>query len=130
MKKSMIIFSVLLLGSLVLPAIGQNIKNKSTEEVAHIVLFKFKEGATAGQLQSLNDEILKQKGTVPGLLEVSFGEDFTGRAKGFTHAEVAVFKDRKSLEDFSKSAYHQQLIATYIKPVLEDILVFDYQHQK
>ncbi|MGV8963398.1 MAG: Dabb family protein [Candidatus Saccharimonadaceae bacterium] len=113
-----------------IPVNGQNIKKTDKEKAVHIVLFKFKEGTTTHQIQSLKDEILKQKGTIPGLLEISFGEDFTGRSKGYTYAEVAVFKDRKSMEDFNKSDYHQQLIVTHIKPVLEDILVLDYQQKK
>lgn len=130
MKYIIITLFVLLIGSMAIPANAQNIKKTGKEKAAHIVLFKFKEGTTAKQIQSLQDEILKQKDITTGLLEISFGEDFTGRAKGFTHAEVAVFRDRKSLEDFNKSDYHQQLIVTHIRPVLEDILVLDYQQKK
>lgn len=39
----------------------------------------------------------------------------------------SVFEDKKSLETFNKSDYHQQLIANFIKPVLEEILVLDYE---
>lgn len=129
MKKYVITLFVLLFTGMSIPANAQNVKKTGKEKVVHIVLFKFKEGTTVEQIQNLKSEILKQKGTISGLLEISFGEDFTGRAKGFTHAEVAVFKDRKSLEDFNVSEYHKQLIATYIKPVLEDILVLDYQQK-
>lgn len=130
MKNIIITLFVLLFTGMSISVNAQNLKKAGKEKTVHIVLFKFKEGTTVEQIQNLKSEILKQKGTVSGLLEISFGEDFTGRAKGFTHAEVAVFKDRKSLEDFNISAYHQQLIATYIKPVLEDIIVLDYQQKK
>lgn len=130
MKNIIITLFVLLFTGMAISVNAQNLKKTGKEKAVHIVLFKFKEGTTVEQIQSLKNEILKQKGFVSGLLEISFGEDFTGRAKGFTHAEVAVFKDRKSLEDFNISEYHQQLIATHIKPVLEDILVLDYQQKK
>jgi|SRR5690606_11913949 len=130
MKNIIITLFVLLFTGMSISVNAQNLKKTGKEKTVHIVLFKFKEGTTVEQIQNLKSEILKQKGTVSGLLEISFGEDFTGRAKGFTHAEVAVFKDRKSLEDFNISAYHQQLIATHIKPVLEDIIVLDYQQKK
>ncbi|MGV8092276.1 MAG: Dabb family protein [Mangrovibacterium sp.] len=113
-----------------MPVNAQNIKKAGKEKAVHIVLFKFKEGTTPEQIQSLKEEIFKQKGTISGLLDISFGEDFTGRAKGFTHAEVAVFKNRKYLEDFNTSEYHKQLIVTHIRPVLEDILVLDYEQKK
>lgn len=130
MKNIIITLFVLFFGSMVIPVNGQSLEKTGEEKTVHIVLFKFKDGTTTKQIQSLKNEILKQKCIIPGLLEISFGEDFTSRAKGFTHAEVAVFRDRKSLEDFNKSDYHQQLIITHIKPVLEDILVLDYQQKK
>lgn len=130
MKNIIITLFVLFFANMAVPVNGQNLKKTGKEKAVHIVMFKFKEGITGEQVQSLKNEILKQKGTIPGLLEISFGEDFTGRSKGYTHAEVAVFKDRKSLEDFNKSDYHQQLIVTHIKPVLEDILVLDYEQKK
>lgn len=126
MKKNIIILLVMLIGSLTIPANGQNKSEFGPEKAVHIVLFKFKQEATPQQIQHLGNEILRQKNTVPGLLEISFGEDFTNRAKGFTHAEVAVFKDKKSLEDFNQSDAHLELISKHIKPILEDILVVDY----
>ena len=126
MKNISITFFVLFFTAMSLSVKGQSLSRENKNKVVHIVLFKFKEGTTTSQIQSLKNEILKQKNTVSGLLEISFGEDFTGRAKGFTHAEVAVFKNRKLLENFNKSSYHQKLIVTHIKPVLEDIMVLDY----
>ncbi len=130
MKNIIITLFVLLFGSMAILVNAQNIKKTGKEKAVHIVLFKFKGGTTTEQIRSLQNEILKQQGIVPGLLEISFGEDFTGRSKGFTHVEVAVFRDKESLEDFNKSDYHQQLIVTHIKPVLDDILVLDYRQKK
>lgn len=127
MKNSIIIMVILFFGNMVN---GQNLKITGEKIVVHIVLFKFKEGTTGEQIQRLKNEILKQKGTIPQLLDVSFGEDFAKRAKGFTHAEVAVFQTRKALEHFNTSEYHKSLIAAHIKPVLEDIIVLDYQQNK
>jgi hypothetical protein len=127
MKNSIIILSVLFLGCFAFSVNAQSINKK--EKAVHIVLFKFKEGTTSEQIQSLKKEILKQKSIFPGILEISFGKDFTSRSKGFGYAEVAVFKNRKSLEAFKKSDYHQQLIATHIRPILDDILVLDYENK-
>lgn len=126
MKNIIITILLLLFGSMAIPVNGQK---ADREKAVHIVLFKFKAGTTAEQIQHLKDEILKQHGAIPGLLEISFGEDFTGRAKGYTHAEVALFRNRQALKEFNTSDYHQQLIVTHIKPILEDILVLDYLQQ-
>lgn len=128
--KNITITLLVLCAILNVPVDAQETKSTDPERVVHVVLFKFKEQTTKEQILTLKNEIFKQKGNVAGLLEISFGEDFTGRSKEYTHAEVAVFEDRKSLEGFNKSAYHQQLIATHIKPILEEILVLDYQQIK
>lgn len=130
MKDIIITLAVLLFSSITIPVNEQNIKKTGKEKAIHIVLFKFKAETTEEQKQILKNEILKQKDITPGLLEISFGEDFTNRSKGYAYAEVAVFKNRKSLEDFNKSDYHQQLIVTHIRPILDDILVLDYEWQK
>lgn len=127
MKNFSIILSILLFTLIGIFANAQSQNKSGKEKSVHIVMFKFKADASPEKIQNLKNEILKQKGTVSGLLDISFGEDFTGRAKGFTHAELAVFKDKKSLEAFNKSDYHQQLITNFIKPVLEEILVLDYE---
>lgn len=127
MKNINIILSILLFTIMGTFANAQSQNKSGKEKSVHIVLFKFKAYASPEKIQNLKNEISKQKGTVPGLLEISFGEDFTGRTKGFTHAEVAIFEDRKSLETFNKSNYHQQLVANHIKPLLEEILVLDYE---
>lgn len=127
MKNFSIILSILLFTLMGIFANAQSQNKSGKEKSVHIVMFKFKADASPEKIQNLKNEILKQKGTVSGLLDISFGEDFTGRAKGFTHAELAVFKDKKSLEAFNKSDYHQQLITNFIKPVLEEILVLDYE---
>ena len=130
MKKITITISILLITIIANQLYGQTVLKKSEEKTVHIVLFKFKEGTTIQEIQSLKHEILKQKNIIPGLLEISFGEDSTGRAKGFTHAEVAVFEDNEFLEKFNKSDYHAQLIDKYIKPILFEILVLDYEQKK
>ncbi|MET3115624.1 hypothetical protein AAKU52_003375 [Pedobacter sp. CG_S7] len=130
MKNIIITLSILFFTTMILPVNGQPPSKGKREKVVHIVLFKFKDGTTVAQIQSLKKEIQKQKGTIPGLIDISFGEDFMDRAKGYTHAEVAVFKDRKTLESFNASEYHQQLIITHIRPILGDILVLDYEPKK
>jgi len=122
-----IIVLIIFIGSLFATAKGQDLQKTPAPKIVHIVLFKFKKSTSTAQIQDLKDEILKQKDTITGLLEISFGLDFTGRAKDFSYAETAVFRDRKSLDEFNRSDYHKQLIIKQIKPILEDILVLDYE---
>ena len=130
MKNIIITLSVLFFANIATSVNGQSIKETGKETAIHITLFKFKQGTTAEQIQNLKNEILKQKDVIPGILEISLGEDFTGRANGYTHAEIAVFKDRKSLEYFNTADYHQQLIVMHVRPLLEDILILDYQQKR
>ena len=79
MKKIVISLCIMLFANIAIPLNAQNLSKTGKEKAVHIVLFKFKEGVTTEQIRRLKDEILKQKRTTAGLLEISFGEDFTGR---------------------------------------------------
>ena len=69
MKNISITFFVLFFTAMSLSVKGQSLSRENKNKVVHIVLFKFKEGTTTSQIQSLKNEILKQENTVSGLLE-------------------------------------------------------------
>ena len=64
--KNIIALFVLLFTGMSISVNAQNLKKTGKEKAVHIVLFKFKEGTTVEQIQSLKNEILKQKGMFRG----------------------------------------------------------------
>lgn len=91
MKNIIVTLLVLLFASMAIPVNGQNTEKTVNEKAVHIVLFRFKQGTTTEQIDSLKNEILKQQNIIPGLLEIFFGEDFTGRSKRFYSCRASCF---------------------------------------
>lgn len=106
------------------PAFSQS---KKENPVVHIVLFQFKDGTTAQQINNLFAAVDSLQHAIPGIIQISHGRDFSNRAKGFTHGEVIRFTDKKALDNFYTHPAHAQLIRDFIKPVLADILVMDWE---
>ncbi|OHT44211.1 Dabb family protein [Flavobacterium tructae] len=115
----------LFLGLAICAEPGQNQCKSNNPKAVNVVLFKFKSEASLEQEQNFKSEMLKKHSAVSGLIDISFGENVTDIAKGFTRAEAARFKDQKSLKVFSKSDPVEELNTSYIKPVLQEILVFN-----
>jgi hypothetical protein len=94
--------------------------------VIHLVLFKFSETATPDQILQLMAHIKILKNKIPGIETLSFGENFSERAKGYTNAVTITFTDQSALQNFIKHPLHQALIKDFIKPILADMIVVDY----
>lgn len=110
--------------------VGQNLNKSNNQKLVKVVVYKFKSDGSFDHEQNLKNEIMKQKGIVRGFIDISFGETFSSIAKGFTYVEFAQFKDKKFLRVFNKSDNHQETKISYIKPILEEILVFDCEIKK
>ncbi len=95
--------------------------------VEHIVLFKWKPEATPEQIAQAADGLRELKGMVPNILDLSVGENFTERAKGFTHGLVVRFPDKAALDVYGPHPAHQHVVQTLINPIREDILALDYE---
>ena len=53
--------------------------------VVHLVLFAVNNDASAEDVENLLTNIRDLKGSIPNVVDLSVGEDFSGRAKGYTH---------------------------------------------
>jgi hypothetical protein len=95
------------------------------KEVIHIVLFKFMDSAAPRQIDQLLKDIQALQSAIPGILAVTCGENFSPRAKGYTHAVTIRFVNRGALDAFYPHPVHQHLIATSIKPIISDLLPLD-----
>lgn len=99
----------------------------STHPVVHTVLFQFKADASAEQVARLLNNISRLNKTIPGILQVSCGQNFSERSKGYTHGVVMTFANEAALKSFYVHPEHQRLIREHIKPILADMIVVDYE---
>lgn len=94
--------------------------------VEHIVLFRWTPDATPDQVTRVVDGLRALQGRVPGILDLSCGEDFSGRAQGYTHALVVRFTDRAALDAYGPHPAHRHVVETYVNPIRDDVLALDF----
>jgi quinol monooxygenase YgiN len=100
-------------------------------EFRHVVLFKFKPGATAEQIKEVEKafaELPKKIDAIQGY-EWGTSESVEGLNDGFTHCFFVTFKDKAGLEAYLPHEAHKAFGAK-LKPILEKALVFDYTAKK
>ena len=95
--------------------------------IEHIVLFRWKPEATDAQVAAAVKGLQGLKGRVPGILDLACGADFSDRAQGYTHGLVVRFPDRAALDAYGPHPAHQTVVQTQIKPIVADVLAFDFE---
>jgi quinol monooxygenase YgiN len=121
---SKVLLAAALSAALATAAVAEN-------EFRHVVLFKFKPGATPEQVK----EVEKAFAALPGKIDTITGyewgtsESVEGLNDGFTHCFFVTFKDKKGLETYLPHPAHKEFGAK-LKPLLEKALVFDYTAKK
>ncbi len=78
--------------------------------VDHLVFFAVREGASGEEVDDLLSSIRGLKETVPGVVDLSVGEDFSGRSGGYTHALFARFEDAAGLQVYMGHPAHLAVV--------------------
>jgi Stress responsive A/B Barrel Domain len=78
--------------------------------VDHLVFFAVKEDASQEEVDDLVSSIRGLKNEVPSVIDLSVGEDFSGRSGGYTHALLARFNDRAGLQEYMKHPAHLAVV--------------------
>jgi len=93
----------------------------------HLVLFKFKEGATKQDKKAVAAGIAKFPAQMEQVKAVEWGKDVSveGKSAGFTHAFLISFDSEKDLQEYGPHPVHQALV-NKLGPVVEDALSFDF----
>lgn len=109
-----------------LEALGVNpVENKQI--LRHVVLFKFKDDVTDGQIDEVTLAFAKLPSQIDAIVDFEWGTDVSveGKAKGFTHAFVVGFRDAAGRDEYLPHPAHQDFVKL-VGPRLEDVLVFDF----
>ena len=93
----------------------------------HVVVFKFKETATKGQIQEIVDAFGKLPEKIDSIIDYEHGINISeeGLDQGFTHVFVVTFKDKAGLQAYLPHPAHKAFVAK-LKPVLQEPFVVDY----
>ena len=95
--------------------------------VEHIVLFKLKSDAPPEAVQAMVDGLSGLRTSIPGIVDLTVGENFGDRSQGFTHGLTVRFQSRQALDDYIPHPAHQKAVQELIRPILDEIIVVDYE---
>ncbi len=68
--------------------------------VDHLVFFAVREGASQEEVEDLVSSIRGLNEDVSSTVDLTVGEDFSGRSGGYTHALFARFEDAAGLQEY------------------------------
>jgi Stress responsive A/B Barrel Domain len=78
--------------------------------VDHLVFFAVREYASKGEVDDLLSSIGGLRDEVPSTIDLSVGENFSGRSGGYTHALFARFTDRAGLQEYMEHPAHLAVV--------------------
>ena len=86
----------------------------------HIFGFRWKEHATDADKQRAARDIRAFHGKVPGLIEVSVGENLSPRGQGYTFAGLMKFRDREACDAYATHPDHLALLK-WLVPLIDPV---------
>ena len=96
--------------------------------VEHIVLLKLKSDVTSAQLDALPDALMKMKDEIPGIESITAGLNNSpeGKSQDYSYGFIVRFADEAARDAYLPHPFHQKVAGEQIRPLVEDVLVFDY----
>jgi len=94
--------------------------------VEHVVLFKLKPEATEEQRAAMQASLRGLQTAIPGIVGLTVGTNFSDRSQGFEVGLVVRFTDRAALEGYLPHPAHTDCVNTYIRPIMDNVIVVDY----
>jgi hypothetical protein len=98
--------------------------------VEHIVLLKLKSETTEQQIQTLTNALLNMAKDIPGIEEISAGMNNSpeGKSQGYTYGFIVRFSNKEARDAYLPHLVHRHVADEYLRPIVDDVLVFDYEH--
>ncbi|WP_375749807.1 Dabb family protein [Vibrio sp. HN007] len=96
--------------------------------IRHILLIKFKESAEQEAIERLMALFKAMPEKVQGVTSVEWGinDSPEHKNKGYTHSVFMTFADEAGRQNYLPHPEHDALKQVF-RPLLEDVIVFDYQ---
>lgn len=94
----------------------------------HLVLLKFKDQATADEVETIVQAFAVLREAIDVVRGLEWGTDVSpeGLAKGFTHAFLLSFDDAAARDAYLPHPAHLAFVAR-LQPLLADVLAIDYE---
>lgn len=102
-------------------------QNKPAKLLRHVVLFKFKDDATAEQIKKVEEAFRKLPKEIKEIKAFEWGTNNSPEnlSQGFTHCFFVSFSSEKDREVYLPHPKHKAFVAI-LEPILDKVLVIDY----
>jgi len=111
------------------PSLGAQTAAPPAGTLRHIVVFKYKPGATEEQIKQVTDAFVALKTKIPGIVSIEHGVNNSPEKRnlGFTHVYQVTFTNAAARDAYLPHPAHKEFGALLGKlGVLEDVFVVDY----
>ncbi len=96
--------------------------------IDHLVLFTVRDDASGEDVRGLLGALAGLKDTVPGVIDLSVGENFSERSGGYTHALFARFRTADDLKAYAGHPDHLSAVEKLDALTIGERVVVDYEH--
>lgn len=93
--------------------------------ILHVVLLRFQAHTTAIEVEDARRALLGMCGAIPGVRGVTFGPNLAPGAAEWPYVLVVALDGTTSVEAYLAHPLHQDVLAKYLRPVLEARLAAD-----
>ena len=93
--------------------------------IDHLVFLAVREDASPEDVEDLISSIRGLKDTVPGVVDLTVGENFSERSGGYTHGLFVRFETREDLQGYIKHPDHLAVVEKL--DALTTRIVVDYE---
>ena len=76
----------------------------------HLMFFAVREEASEEEVEDLVSSMRALRDQVPSTVDLSVGEDFSGRSGGYTHALLARFENAAGLQEYMEHPAHLAVV--------------------
>lgn len=94
--------------------------------IKHIVFFKINTQNKSGDLIELKKMIENLGSTIPSIVSIEAGINFSPRDTAYDIALFATFRNKKGLSDYQEHPEHLKLIQ-HLKQLNRELVVVDYE---
>ncbi|GEM75667.1 Dabb family protein [Vibrio sagamiensis] len=96
--------------------------------IRHVLLINFKTEVTQADIEQVKALFCAIPKKIEGVKSVEWGvnDSLEGKNKSFTHSVLMTFVDEQGRSNYLPHPEHETLKKIF-SPLLEDIIVFDYQ---
>jgi hypothetical protein len=95
--------------------------------IQHIVLFRFKDSATPGEIVTARDQLLAMKKAIPEIQAVAFGPNQGPSVKEYSHVLMITCADMGAVQRYLDHPVHRQTVDRYVAPIRENRLAADVE---